>query len=189
MILSRRDVTLGILAGGQARRLEGADKAMALHQGGTLLARTLAALGPGYAQVMLSYNREPSAALSAMLRVVPDLRPEFPGPLAGIEALLAACETEWLFTVPVDLCEIPEGLFESLHVSALVDEGVRAGDVDGTQPLVAVWRVRVARIAVGQALDAGEGSVRRVQEQLGFRTFGRSDWRFGNLNTPADLQP
>jgi molybdopterin-guanine dinucleotide biosynthesis protein A len=188
MTLARRDVAVGILAGGQARRLAGADKAMAQHRGLSLLARTHAAIGSGFAQYLLSYNREPSEAMRASYRVVPDLRAEAPGPLAGIEALLAACETDWLLTLPVDLDQIPANLFEILKISARY-QGVVAWDADGPQPLVALWRVRPSRIAVAEALDAGEGAVHRVQENIGFESLGFPGWRFGNLNTSTDLQP
>jgi molybdopterin-guanine dinucleotide biosynthesis protein A len=186
MSLARGDVALGILAGGQALRLGGVDKALVEHRGGALLARTLAAMGTGYAQCLLSYNREPSDALRATLNVVPDLRPGFPGPLAGIEALLAACEQAWLLTLPVDLREIPVDVFEALGTIHGSD-GARARDADGAQPLVALWRVRTARVAVAAALDAGDAAVHRVQDALGFEARDFSPRRFGNLNTPADF--
>jgi molybdopterin-guanine dinucleotide biosynthesis protein A len=187
MKLQRGQVALGILAGGQALRLEGADKALVRHRGEKLLDRTLAALGAGFAQCLLSYNRAPSNELPTAVRVVADLRNDFAGPLAGIEALLDACDAPWLLSVPVDLESIPDDLFEALagegHAS-----GVRACDADGLQPLVALWPVPEARAAVGAALQAGEGAVHRVQDSLGFVEHDFAGWRFGNLNTRAELQ-
>ena len=188
MKLQRGQVALGVLAGGQASRLGGADKALARHEGATLLARALAALGSGYAQYLLSYNRAPTDALPATMRVVPDLRPGSAGPLSGIEALLSACETDWLLTVPVDLAEFPADLFESL-ADAWSGEGARARDLDGLQPLVALWRVRTALAAVTASLEAGEGAVHRVQDRLCFESRDFPEWRVGNLNSPADLRP
>jgi len=186
MMLARPQVALGILAGGQASRMGGVDKAMARHAGESLAARTLAALGSGYATALLSYNRGDIEGLD--LRVVPDLRPDFRGPLAGIEALLANCDAPWLLSVPVDLGDIPDDLFERLRACAGEGQGVRARDADGVQPLVALWPVAASRAAVGAALDAAQGAVHRVQDALGFANCELSPWRFGNLNTPADLQ-
>ena len=43
-MLARDQVTLGILAGGQARRMGGVDKALLTYHGTSLLSRTLTAL-------------------------------------------------------------------------------------------------------------------------------------------------
>jgi molybdopterin-guanine dinucleotide biosynthesis protein A len=186
MKLARDQLALGVLAGGQARRLGGIDKALLVHEGRPLAERTIAALGDGYAQVLLSHNR--TGELPVQVRRVADLRPGFPGPLAGIEALLAASSAPWLLTVPVDLARIPEGLAERLAEAAAPGQGVCAHDADGEQPLVALWPVPASRLAVAAALDAGERAVHRVQALLGFGRCELSPWRFGNLNTPADLK-
>jgi molybdopterin-guanine dinucleotide biosynthesis protein A len=183
----RSEVALGILAGGRAQRLGGIDKALARYEDTALVERTLAALGAGYAQAMISYNGDAHAQLPAELQRVSDLRPGFCGPLAGVEALLAACHADWLLTVPVDLLRIPGDLFESLRAHALDNGGVRARDADGEQPLVAIWPVSRSLDVVSAALEAGEFAVHRVQALLDFGNCDFSPWRFGNLNTPADF--
>jgi molybdopterin-guanine dinucleotide biosynthesis protein A len=187
MMLLRSQVALGILAGGRAQRLGGADKALAMHAGSRLVDRTLGALGEDYGATLISYNRD-GASLPSRVRVVKDRRAEFAGPLAGIEALLAACEAPWLLSVPVDLEEIPHNLFERLGEGAVEAKGVAARDGDGAQPLVALWPVQRALPAISAALDAGEGAVHKVQAALGFVACDFSPLRFGNLNTPAELQ-
>ena len=187
MILPRGQVALGILAGGRASRLGGADKAITLRGGERLVDRCVASLGAGYAQVMLSYNREAGLHLPAGMQVVADLRGDFAGPLAGIEALLEACSAPWLLSVPVDVDQFPTGLSECL-AEAGAGRGARARDDDGLQPLLALWPVASAREVVSAALAAGEGAVHRVQDALGFATHEFAGWRCGNLNTRAELQ-
>ena len=190
--MSARDqITLGILAGGMGQRLGGVDKAFITLHGQTLLARTLAALGDGYAQVLVSHNRaDPRVAQSGACAVA-DLRADFPGPLAGIEALLHAASSRWLLTVPVDLREIPpmlpEGLLQA-RLSAAGDDGIVVADADGLQPLVALWPVAEARIAATRALNAGEHAVHQLIESLRFAIYDVSPRRLGNLNTPADFE-
>lgn len=188
----RRDqITLGILAGGRARRLGGVDKAFALFKGEPLLSRTLAALGSDYAQVMVSYNGSDPRMHEYPIRVVSDRRADFPGPLAGIERLLLATESEWLLTVPVDLRDVPAGLVESLCSELTVDaaaNGVAVRDGDGLQPLLALWRVSAARAVASAALDAGDGAVHRLLQALQIRIHDISPRRLGNLNTPADFE-
>ncbi|MEO8162023.1 MAG: molybdenum cofactor guanylyltransferase [Arenimonas sp.] len=186
--LSRARVALGVLAGGQALRLGGLDKALARFRGQALVERTLDGLGNGFAQVLLSYNGADAGALPPSAQVIADLRPGFPGPLAGIEALLTATSTEWLLTVPVDLAELPQQLVQRLLESRGAEYGISVLDGDGGQPLVALWPVVSSRAAVGAALDAGDRAVHRVQHGLGFRTCDLAPVRLGNLNTPADFE-
>jgi molybdopterin-guanine dinucleotide biosynthesis protein A len=184
MKLDRSQVALGILAGGQATRLGGADKALARYEGRPLAERVLAALGGGHDETLISYNGDARAHLPPGLRRVADLRPGFHGPLAGIEALLSACNAPWLLTVPVDLVNVPADLLERLCECAADGECVRAQDADGAQPLVALWPVARARGAANGALDAGDNAVHRVQAMLGYADCDFSPHRFGNLNTP-----
>ena len=187
MAIARAQVTLGILAGGQARRLGGADKALALRDGRTLAQRTLEAMGAGFAASLLSYNSTHGSKLPSALRVVRDRRPGFIGPLAGIDALLAESATPWLLTVPVDLDQVPADLVERLLACIDGPDGVATVDADGAQPLVALWPVASSRAAVEAALDAGERAVHRVQQVLGFGACSIAPVVLGNLNTPADF--
>lgn len=186
----RGAVTLGILAGGQATRLGGVDKAWQLFQGMTLIERTLAALERGPATPLVSYNGLQDAMGKLGLLAVGDLRPGFRGPLAGIEALLAACSSDWLLVVPVDLRQIPSGLRETMLGRVRLqggEHGVVARDIDGLQPLVSLWPVRQARLEVGTSLDQGRASVRDLQDRMGFVECQLAPFQFGNLNTPADF--
>ena len=109
---SGSELTLGVLAGGRATRLGGGDKAWLAYRGQALVERTLAALATQHAfsARLASANREPQRYPGLGLRVVGDRIEGFPGPLAGIEAILAACTTPLLLTVPVDLRTIPPDL-------------------------------------------------------------------------------
>jgi len=183
--VSRARITLGVLAGGQALRLDGADKALLRFRGQPLAQRCLDSLGGGFADMLASYNG--NGQLPSPLRAVPDRRKGYPGPLGGIEALLSAASSEWLMTVPVDLVELPADLDRRLLASARDGHGAAARDADGSQPLVALWPVANSRAAVLAALDAGERAVHRVQQALGFASCDLSPLRLGNLNTPADF--
>ena len=186
----RGAVTLGILAGGQATRLGGADKAWQPFAGVSLIERTRSALHGDFAAALASYNGPPAMMSRLGLRAIGDLRPGFPGPLAGIEALLDASTTEWLLIVPVDLREIPDRLRETMLECAHragEGRGVVARDIEGMQPLVSLWPVRNAIPVVRLALDQGRASVRDLQEDLRFVQCELAAFRFGNLNSPADF--
>lgn len=177
-------ITLGILAGGRASRLGGADKAGLEYRGARLLDRTLAALRRDGEPCLLSHRDEEAPT---GVRVVRDLRAGQPGPLAGLEALLDAARTPWLLTAPVDLADIPAGLGASLRACATGECATVVRDADGLQPLVALWPVARTLAAVRATLDAGERPVRALLARLPHAVLDIAPVRLGNLNTPADF--
>lgn len=179
------NLTVALLAGGRATRLQGRDKAWTTFKGTTLVERTLHALGDASAGCLVSAFRNVARYESMGLRVVADRAPGFPGPLAGIDALLAACETALLLTVPVDLRAIPADLVERMVAAG--EGGAVARDVTGLQPLVASWPVERARVAVADALARGEHAVHRVVASLALPEMHFDGANFGNLNSPGDF--
>lgn len=177
------DITLGILAGGRATRLGGIDKAWLQRDGLPQVMRLRHAFHGRVADIHVSANRDLPHYRHHGLHAVVD-RVHDAGPLAGIDALLASCKTAWLLTLPVDVVLIPPGLIERL-----VDEGqgAFAEDDDGAQPLIASWCVAKARIAIQKALAAGAFAVHELQARLDMQARRIPDFRFGNLNTPHDL--
>lgn len=181
-------LTLGFLAGGRATRLGGVDKAWVGYHGQALIERALSALQVQHpwAARLVSANRADARYAMLGLTVVPDRVAGFPGPLAGIDALLAACATPWLLTLPVDLRTIPPDLVASLQAAG--EGGAVAHDADGRQPLVALWPVQRARQAIAAALARSDGAVHRVATELGLEVVAFPAVAFGNFNTPQDLQ-
>ena len=108
--------TLGlVLAGGQARRMGGGDKALISIGGQPILARVLARLKPDCTRIVLNANGDPLRFASFGLPVVPDSVPGFAGPLAGILAGLdwAAANApgiDWMASVPGDCPFLPADL-------------------------------------------------------------------------------
>jgi len=185
IMIADADVTLGILAGGLATRLDGDDKAWSIYRGEPLIERTLHALGDAFATWLVSANDGFARYAGLGVRPVGDRVQGFPGPLAGLDALLAFCETPWLLSVPVDLRTIPHDLVARLRAAG--EGGAVAQDASGLQPLIALWPVERARIAVSQALAAGEYAAHRVIAQLDLPVVRFDGADFGNLNTPDDF--
>src|SRR5258708_35318867 len=98
--------TLGlVLAGGQARRMGGGDKASLKVGGKTILERVLARLNPYCSPIILNANGDPARFSRYGLAVVADSVPDFAGPLEGILACLVcaaenAPKNECLWTLP-----------------------------------------------------------------------------------------
>jgi molybdopterin-guanine dinucleotide biosynthesis protein A len=75
-----------ILAGGQARRLGGGDKALHEVAGRPLLAHAIERLEPQVSRIVLNANGDPARFDAFGLPVVPDTVEGFAGPLAGVLA-------------------------------------------------------------------------------------------------------
>lgn len=179
-------ISLGILAGGRGSRLNGADKAFVRHEDKYLCERILDKLQMRFAGKYIS-ARQPDERYAA-LNMIPvfDKRTAFSGPLAGIEALLDACESEYLLTIPVDIKNIPVRLIEQ-WLDYPEAPGTQLRDSDGMQPLFALWHVDSCLSTVRQALDGQEKAVHSVLAKLNFKIIDRTDIQIGNLNTPEDF--
>lgn len=191
---ARREVTLGILAGGRAQRLGGCDKAWLQRDGQALVQRLAQALRPEVAAVLVSANRDLPRYAAAGLHALPDRIAAPPGaerslgPIAGLDALAASCATPWLLTLPVDLCRLPPALLDRLIAANGDGDGAYAEDDDGAQPLVALYRVARLRPALAAALQAGHYAPRALQRQLALACMPLPGLKLGNLNTPQDLR-
>ncbi|UNK49754.1 NTP transferase domain-containing protein [Lysobacter sp. S4-A87] len=184
--LDPAQVTLGILAGGRATRLGGVDKAWLERDGLAQVIRWQRRFSGETAAVLVSANGDTGRYAEAGLRAVTDRVAGGLGPLAGIDALAAACSTPWLLTVPVDLVGVNECLLPTL-ASAAGNVGAFAVDDDGPQPLVALWSLEALQPAARDALARGEVAVHALQASLGMAAIRLDGVRFGNLNTPDDL--
>jgi len=159
-----------ILAGGRGTRLSGRDKGWIMWDGLPLIEHTLARLTsqtPAPSRIFISANRNLDAYQQTGHVVVTDERPDFMGPLAGVEAGLMRCKKNPLLVVPCDTPVLPKNLFENLH-QALEDHpdshAAFAMTSDGPQPLCCLLRPSIAG-SLSKYLDVGHGSVLRWLEQ------------------------
>lgn len=178
-------VTLGILAGGRGTRLGGRDKAWIERDGMPLVVALANRMAGQVGGVLVSANAGAGRYAGHGLCAIPDRVPG-DGPMGGLQALAEACDQDWLLTLPVDVVSVPEGLPAAL-LHAASGAGAFAEDDDGSQPLVALWRVAPLRAAVADALARGELAVHALQSRLGFARVRFPGARFGNINTPQDL--
>lgn len=130
-------------------------------------------------------------------RPVRDLRPGRQGPLAGIEAGLAAARNPQIFVAAGDLPLLPQDLVGHLlsllsreHASAVVPR------YEGLHPLCAAYD-REIRSKVSETFDDGERSVSkflyglrgvRYVDEDELRRFGDPAVFLMNVNSPQDLE-
>ncbi|WP_372013439.1 molybdenum cofactor guanylyltransferase [Pseudoxanthomonas sp. 10H] len=185
-VFAADDLTLGLLAGGRGTRLGGIDKAWIERDGVPQVLRFAHRFPGETGPVLVSANRGRERHAAAGLQVVGDRLAQGSGPLAGIDALAAACTTGWLLTLPVDLFDVNDCLVRTLASGASA-HGAVAEDDDGLQPLVALYRRDALRAALPAAIAAGELAPRDLQRRLELARVRLPGVRFGNLNTLQDL--
>jgi len=92
----------------------GIDKGLALLDGRPLVGHVIERLAPQVATLLISANRHPERYAAFGHPVVGDRIDGFAGPLAGLEAGLAACTTPYLACTPCDSPFLPTDLVARL---------------------------------------------------------------------------
>lgn len=184
-----RDLSLGLLAGGEGRRVGGCDKAWLPRGGRPRVDALLEALPLArFGQRLASARADDTRWRERGFDVVRDRRSGFAGPLAGLEALALACTGARLLVLPVDLLDPPADLLERL-LGAAGEGSAWVRDADGRQPLVGLWRPEALARAAGAALDGGNAAVHRALATLAPAVADLAPARLGNANTPDDYDP
>ena len=182
-------VSLGVLAGGRGERVGGRDKAWLRRDGVFLVDGLLAQLGDtGFDLRLASVRGDDPRWADRGFSCVADRRPGQPGPLAGLEALAAACPTPWLLVLPVDALDLPANLFPALAALA-TPQGAWLRDAGGLQPLVGLWPAPALQAAAAAALDRDERAVHRALAPLQPNCWDISPHRLGNANQPDAYDP
>lgn len=184
-----------ILAGGQARRMGGADKALLPLAGRPLLAHVLDRLEPQVDRVLISANGDPARFAGFGCPVVPDATPQGPlsqGPLSGIHAALVRAASHGathLVSTPVDTPFLPGDLVPQLMLAAEASpHGLAiARTTDGDHPATALWPVTLAPALQAFLAEGGAKVTCFTDAHHATHAHFADPRAFLNLNTPEDL--
>jgi molybdenum cofactor guanylyltransferase len=137
-----------LLAGGLARRMGGGDKPMRTIGGRTILARVIARLAPQCDGLILNANGDPARFAAFGLPVIADTVENFPGPLAGILAVLdwtAANRPDvgWVLSAAADCPFLPRDLVARLQQARIAESAqlAVAASAGQTHPVIGLWSV------------------------------------------------
>jgi molybdenum cofactor guanylyltransferase len=179
-----------ILAGGQGRRMGGADKAFLTLGGKPLIHYTLECLRAQVETVILSANGDAARFADLGCPVVSDAASQ--GPLSGILAALhhaGAAGATHLASTPVDTPFLPPDFVARLQVAASsAPEGLAlARTVDGDHPASALWPVALAPALAAFLSEGGAKVTDFTNAHAAVRADFPDATAFLNLNTPDDL--
>jgi molybdopterin-guanine dinucleotide biosynthesis protein A len=187
-----------ILAGGEARRMGGADKALVGFDGGTLLSNAIARFAPQVEDLALSANGDPARFAAFGLPVLADAAPSR-GPLSGLLAGLtwaAELGASALVSVPVDGPFLPPDLVPRLCLAAAATQGgggawvgpALAASPSGLHPTFGLWPTALAPALAAFLASGAKPRLRDFAQSHGLRqAWFDQDLAFANANTPEDL--
>jgi len=188
--LPREDITAVILAGGRARRMQGADKGLLELLGRPLLDYVITGLRPQVDRILINANRNLTRYRGFGYPVIKDIMNDYCGPLAGMASAMQAAGTPLLLTVPCDAPCIPAQLAETLY-RAMTQAGAGisvAHDGKRLQPVHALLRCDL----LPDLLDYLNNGGRRVDAWYARQRMVPADCSalpdaFLNLNTRRDM--
>ncbi|MFP2769905.1 molybdenum cofactor guanylyltransferase MobA [Oceanisphaera sp. KMM 10153] len=188
-MLDPKDITAVILAGGEGRRMQGADKGLLELWGKPLVVHLLERLGPQVGKVLINANRN-LEHYRQLAPVVPDSNGDYAGPLAGFEAGLSHAPSEWVLFVPCDSPLVPADLARRMCAAIRHHDQIAVVD-DGTRLHSATALVHQSLLpSLHNYLDGGDRKLQLWYErhQLVPVDFGDQADAFINLNTDEALQ-
>ena len=180
------DATLLVLAGGFSRRM-GRPKPW-IEVGDTVLLRyVVERLSPAFSEVMVSFSEPEQMEQLVPYRVVFD-RKHAAGPLAGLEAGLAAAHHTVLFAVGCDMPYVEPTTAELAVVASRNCDAAIPRHEGIFEPVCGAYR-KTALPEITRALDAGNFVAHDVAEYLDVTWLeGLDPAQFESLNTPGDLE-
>lgn len=184
----RFPVSAVVLAGGRATRMGGADKGWVELAGRPLIDHVLDRLRPQVDEILINANRS-QARYQALAPVIGDDSPDYLGPLAGMQAGLAAARHDWVLFVPCDGPALPRDLMARFRAALTPQtELVVAHDGDWLQPVVALLHKSLLP-SLSAALAEGERKIDIwfARHNMAVVSFADQPDAFINLNSPDEL--
>ena len=181
-------ITGVVLAGGKATRMGGKDKGLLELNGQPLWQHVAGKLARQVDTVVISANRNLAVYQASGYPVIQDSLPGFPGPLAGMLAVMQQVNSAWFLFCPCDTPTIPEDLATRLRAGLNDAPAVWVFDGERDHPAIALMHRQLVPFLTDY-LASGERRVMVALRQAGGKAVDCSDIQsaFINVNTPEDL--
>ncbi|HDS7117041.1 TPA: molybdenum cofactor guanylyltransferase MobA [Klebsiella aerogenes] len=182
-------ITGVVLAGGRATRMGGVDKGLQLLNGRPLWRHVADSLEPQVGRLVISANRTLEYWHTSGYAVYRDTQADYPGPLAGMLAVMQQVDSPWFVFCPCDTPFIPSFLVERFLQQKASAPVVWVHDGERDHPAVALVHRRIIP-ELETYLAHGERRVMVFMRQVGGHPVNFSDVKsaFINVNTLDDLQ-
>lgn len=194
-MISSKDITGLILAGGRAQRMSGIDKGLISFHQKPLIESAIHRLSNQVGPIIINANRNITRYAGYGYPVCMDETPDFSGPLAGFLMGLKNCHTPYLLTAPCDSPLLPvdlaSRLAEELEQKRLDLVYASCKEADGkvwAQPVFCLMRANLQE-SLASFLQKGDLKIDRWFKELKSGTVVFDDAKaFANINTPEELK-
>lgn len=164
-------ITGVVLAGGRATRMGGVDKGLQLLNGRPLWRHVADSLEPQVGRLVISANRNLEYWHTSGYAVYRDTQADFPGPLAGMLAVMQQVDSPWFVFCPCDTPFIP---FSGR--AFCTTESFSAGGL-GTR-----WRARSSRRCISSSSNhSGTGDLSGSWRTPGDGLYAPGGWAPGEF--------
>jgi len=189
--ISKKDVTGVILAGGQARRMQGQDKGLVLLNNKPMIEYVIESLKPQVGELLINANRNLEKYSAYGFDVISDELNGYHGPLAGMASALNKVTTPYMLTAPCDSPFIADDLAAKL-INTLQAEDADisvAHNGERMQPVFCLMKKELLP-SINDFLNNGERKIDTwfSKHKLAIADFSDKPKTFDNLNTIEDIQ-
>lgn len=183
-----------ILAGGRGSRMGDVDKGLQTLNGEAMVSHVIKRLAPQVGSLIINANRNLETYRQFGVAVWPDEISGFAGPLAGLQAGLLHCQTQYLVTAPCDSPFLPIDLVARLY-DALAKQGADlavavTGESENRQPHPVFCLLKASLLPhLNAFLESGKRRIDAWYASLKVAEVTFDDEAaFRNINTLEELQ-
>lgn len=189
--INKADISGVILAGGQARRMQGVDKGLVLLNNKPMIEYVIETLQPQVDDLYINANRSHDKYVTYGFELISDELSGYQGPLAGMASSLNIIKTPYMLTVPCDSPFITNDLVERL-TKAIENENTDisvAHNGERLQPVFCLMKKELLS-SMKLFLDDGERKIDKWfnQHSMSIADFSDIPETFDNLNTLEDIK-
>ncbi len=172
-----------ILAGGQGKRVGGADKGLVLYNNKPLIEHVFDVIKHQVDDIVISANRNIDSYQQYAKQVIHDSSENYRGPLAGITACLSHCKHNIVLVVACDMPNLPDNLVERLTEN-LQNNSICIATVKNYHQLAMIVSNNLSD-SIQQHLDKNQLKLIQWVESVPYNTvsFDDSPDAFTNLNS------
>lgn len=189
--MNQGNITLAVLAGGRASRMNGEDKGLIEVAGKPMVQHVLDRLQADSMPTLLISNRNQQQYQALGYPVYSDEIPDFAGPLAGVCRAVELAQTPYALVVPCDTPLLPLDLATKMLQTLEQHNAdiVVARDDQQDHPVLMLLKCNLLG-SLQQFLQSGQRKVIRWchQHQMEYCLFDGQADSFANINTPEQKQ-
>ncbi len=188
--MNKINITVGILAGGKATRMNNQDKGLVMFNGKYMIENIINAIEPYVKHITINANRNISKYKKLGYPVVQDFYEGYAGPLSGIYSILNVTNSKYLMILPCDSPLIEWKLIQKMYSEIKLSgvEVVVAHNTNRAQPVFMIIDTAV-KDSIKEYIESGNRKIDfwYLEKNYKYIYFNENCDYFKNINTEEEL--